>query len=313
MRIFFLICSTIFFINNVAFANTPTPSYINKTIVNNFISGDMEKSQAKIYNIKPIYLLNGEKAYISNIAFGLTGRNFSNAYILTRPKLNQSAIVFGPSQGTNFKIYNTKNGNDNVSIISFSKSESGQGSVYENKSFVYFNGWMSNVITVAHSENHIDFCNHSDKNIKEDVSLNLQSNSYTKKIYNSKRCFENYSLVSTNTKPIVFIKNDKEAQQSFAIKIVDGFHGEGPLSWNEIRIIPSMTYKKNGEVTAYYFEIDENKSVTPFTYTIQCKSKKYAQTDSSVEGNYEYSNVFEKFSHGDQNDTAIYTYNKYCK
>lgn len=56
--------------------------------------------------------------------------------------MNQSAIVFGPSQGDEFKIPNTKNGNTNVSINQFHTGNSGQGSVYEKTEYVYFNGWI---------------------------------------------------------------------------------------------------------------------------------------------------------------------------
>lgn len=301
-----LACST------TVFANVPTQSYIKKTIMNNFISGDMEPNQAKIHSTKPIYLLNGEQAYISNIEFGLTGRNFSGAYVLTRPKVNQSAIVFGPSQGDEFKIHNTKNGNTNVSIISFTTGDSGQGSVYEKTEYVYFNGWMPKTVVTANNEFHEDYCKSNDSR-KEVVTLNLQAKTYSKKTSISKKCSNKYSVISNKTNPIVFINNDKEANQPFSIKIVDGFHDEGPLEWNEVRIIPSMTYKENGEVVASYFEIAQNKSITPFQYTLQCKNKKFSQTYPWNEDSSNYFNIFETHSHGDQNDTAIYTYNKYCK
>lgn len=222
MKLYLSMLGALLLTSNVAFADVPTQSYIKNTILNySTLSGytASNASSVEISKTSPIYLLNGEIAYISNIYFKDGARNFSSSYVLTRPKLKQSAIIFEASEHSEYKVDNIVYDNKKVSVIKFNASSSGQGSQGQNNRLVYFNGWNAKVIDRELAEIDDGFCyTNSEKQV---ITVNTANKTYVKKSYvSTKPCSEKYKVTNTITKPINFIKNEKEANQPFSIKMV---------------------------------------------------------------------------------------------
>lgn len=88
-----------------------------------------------------IVLASGEPAYLSAVVYAGSGLNFSNGYILTRPKLKQSQHLSDfAGQSSSIEVLSRKR---KATLLELESSGSGQGVVVNGLTVVSFNGWQA--------------------------------------------------------------------------------------------------------------------------------------------------------------------------
>lgn len=125
----------------LAHAAPPSKAQIVNWLTNKdkIVAKKVSPKTVSINETVPIQLTSGEEAYLSAVEYADSGRNFSNGYILTRPKLKQSVhLVDYAGQSSGITVLSRKR---QATLLELESSGSGQGTVVEGVTLLTFNGW----------------------------------------------------------------------------------------------------------------------------------------------------------------------------